>query len=243
MPSQSDVLATSSRPAPLIALVGSDGSGKSTVGEALLAWMRESRPTALCHLGKQTGNIGRAIARWPIVGTRFDKTITAKADKARDPRGPSLLTAIVIYLFSMRRVRRFKRMLKVRARGVAILTDRFPQVEVPGPMDGLGLAMAADAGPVLRWLARRERGHYDWMVAHRPDLVIRLVVDLETALARKPDHRPSSLRTKIADLARLTFNGAPIVDVDATQPLDQVLAQARQAIATTLAMRDGAPVR
>src|SRR5437868_6770188 len=87
-------------PAPLIALVGSDGSGKSTVGEALLAWMRASRPTELCHLGKQTGNIGRAIARWPIVGGRLEKTIRSKADKAHAPRGPNAFTALIIYLFS-----------------------------------------------------------------------------------------------------------------------------------------------
>jgi thymidylate kinase len=221
--------------APLIALVGSDGSGKSTVGEALLGWMREQRPTELCHLGKQTGNIGRAIARWPIVGKSFDTKIAAKADKAKDPRGPSLLTGIAIYLFSMRRVRRFKRMLAVRARGTAILTDRFPQNEIPGPMDGLGLANAQ--GSVLRWLARRERAHYDWMVAHRPDLVLRLTVDFDTAFARKPDHRPSSLKAKIADLAGLKFGGAPVVDIDATRPLDEVLASAKLAITAALAGR------
>ena len=219
--------------APLIALVGSDGSGKSTVGEALLAWMREQRPTELCHLGKQTGNIGRAIARWPLIGQRFEKTLTTKADKVKDPRGPSLLTGFVIYLFSMRRVHRFKRMLKHRAQGIAILTDRFPQNEIPGPMDGLGLTNVH--GPVLRWLARRERAQYDWMVAHRPDLVLRLTVDFDTAFARKPDHRPSSLKTKIADIARLTFGGAPVVDIDASRPVDEVLATAKRAIGKVLA--------
>ncbi|MFT8563426.1 MAG: hypothetical protein ABF742_01810, partial [Acetobacter orientalis] len=39
------------RKTPVIALVGSDGSGKTTVGEALLAWMREQTPTQFCHLG------------------------------------------------------------------------------------------------------------------------------------------------------------------------------------------------
>lgn len=218
---------------PLIAIVGSDGSGKSTVSEALLAWMRERGPTELHHLGKQTGNIGRAIGRWPLVGRRLDRAIGKKAGGARAPGGPGTFTALVIYAFSMRRVRRFRRMLADRRRGIAILADRFPQTAVPGPMDGLGLA-AATGGGLRRLLARRERGHYDWMERHRPDLVIRLNVDLATALARKPDHRPSSLRTKIADVPRLTFAGAPIVDIDATLPLDEVIARAKAAIAAIL---------
>ncbi len=226
--------------APLIAIVGSDGSGKSTVGTELLAWMREQRPTELCHLGKQTGNIGRAIARWPLIGGRLDKAISSKAKSAQKKSGPGAFTALVIYLFSMRRVRRFRRMLAIRGGGVAILADRYPQLEVPGPMDGLGLAGADRSGGLVRALARRERRHYEWMAGYRPDLVIRLNVDLATALARKPDHRPSSLRTKVADVPQLTFGGASIVDIDATEPLESVLQQARQAVTRALAVADDA---
>ena len=218
--------------APLIAIVGSDGSGKSTVGEALLAWMRETRPTELHHLGKQTGNIGRTIARWPLIGGRLDKTIVKQAGGAKNPRGPNAVTAAIIYAFSMRRVRRFKRMLADRRRGIAILADRFPQIAVPGPMDGLGLAKAK--GGVAGMLGQRERRHYEWMEQFKPDLVIRLNVDLATALARKPDHRPSSLETKIGDVPRLTFNGARIVDLDSTQPLELVIEQAKAAIREVL---------
>lgn len=220
-------------PPPLIAIVGSDGSGKSTVGAALLEWMRERRPTELHHLGKQTGNIGRAIARWPVVGPGLDRRIVGKAGGARGGNGPGLFTALVIYAFSMRRVVRFRRMLAARRRGIAILADRFPQTGVPGPMDGLGLAAAASGG-IRRMLAKRERAQYEWMERHPPDLVLRLNVDLATALARKPDHRPSSLATKIADVPRLTFNGAPIVDLDSTQPLDRVIEQAKAAIRPVL---------
>lgn len=224
---------TQAPPAPLIALVGSDGSGKSTVGEALLAWLREQRPTELHHLGKQTGNIGRAIARWPLVGRRLDRSLGRTASTIRTGRGPGLVVALVTYGFSMRRVRRFRRMLADRRRGIAILADRFPQMAVPGPMDGLALATVT-TGRWQRRLAERERALYTWMERHPPDLVIRLNVDLATAMARKPDHRRSSLEAKIRDVPRLTFNGAPIVDLDATQPLDKVIEQAKAAIAQVL---------
>jgi thymidylate kinase len=219
--------------APLIALVGSDGSGKSTVAEALLAFMQAERPTVLHHLGKQTGHIGRAIARWPLFGKRLDSGIAARADFTQQ-RTPGTLAILITYAFSMRRVRRFRRMLADRAEGQAILADRFPQLAVPGPMDGLGLATLADAAGWRGRLAHAEHRHYAWMASHRPDLVIRLNVDLGTALARKPDHRPSTLARKIHDVPLLSFAGAPILDLDATRPLDEVIAQAKAAVAPLL---------
>lgn len=207
------------------------------MGEALLHWMNESRPTALCHLGKQTGNIGRAIGQWPLIGRRATKAIEYRTNKAKDVAGPGLMTAIIIYLFSMRRVRRFKRMLAARERGMTILTDRYPQLEVPGKMDGLGLDVDAKVGALVNRLARMERKHYEWMASYKPDLVIRLNVDLATAIARKPDHRPQSLEIKIRDLSRLTFGGARMVDIDATAPLDAVLDRAKAAITEVLERR------
>lgn len=219
--------------APLIALVGTDGSGKSTVAEALFTWLRDQRPTRLHHLGKQTGHIGRAIARWPLVGRRLDATILRKAGAGPGAEGPDTLGALVIFAVSMRRVRRFRRMLADRRRGLAIIADRFPQAAVPGPMDGPGLGRAGP-GWLPQALARRERAHYAWMAAFAPDLVIRLNVDLATALARKPDHRPSSLQIKIADVPRLTFGSAPVADIDATLPLAEVIAAAKAAVAAAI---------
>jgi hypothetical protein len=129
-------------------------------------------------------------------------------------------------------------MLKLRQAGNLIITDRFPQTEVPGPMDGAGLGNARSTGAV-GWLARRERRKLDAMVAHLPDLVIRLNVSLDVAQARKPDHRPASLARKIDDLSRLTFQGAPIVELDADAPLQEVQNRAKAAIADLLKTRYG----
>ena len=225
---------------PLIAIIGCDGSGKSTVSEEILNWVQGYGPAVAAHLGKQSGNIGRAIAQLPMIGSLLDKFIARKTDSTRaqrEKKTPGLLVALIIYAFSIRRLRRFKRMMAQRHQGLIIVTDRYPQLEFPGAYDGTGLSVAAPGNWFVRWLARRERVLYEWMTSYRPDLVIRLNVDLDTACARKPDHRRELLRDKVAITPQLTFNGAPIVEIDSTQPLAEVLAEAKAAVAKTLAER------
>lgn len=214
---------------PLIAVIGCDGSGKSTVTEALRAWLSARGPVRICHLGKQSGNIGRQIARLPLMGARLDKSIQTKARKAQTDGGPGVLPAMVIYAFSMRRVMRFRRMARLRQEGHAIIADRFPQLARPGPMDGLGLAHASRTG-LVGLLAQAELRRFETMVATTPDLVLRLNVSLDVAVTRKSDHRVTSLARKIADVPHLTFAGAPIVELDAERPLGDVLQEAKAAI-------------
>lgn len=118
------------RKAPIIAVVGSDGSGKSTVSEELLKLMSSYRPTALCHLGKQTGNLRRAMRKHPL-GSKVDSRITKVGASSRQ-KGISFGVALVMFTASMRRVVRFTRMSVLRCMGRAILTDRYPQIVEPG---------------------------------------------------------------------------------------------------------------
>ncbi|MEI9852494.1 MAG: hypothetical protein WDN24_18350 [Sphingomonas sp.] len=60
------------------------------------------------------------------------------------------------------------------------------------------------------------------MAAYAPTLVIRLNIDIETAMARQPDHDEALIARKIATTPRLRFNGAPIVDIDASRPYRDV---------------------
>ena len=58
------------------------------------------------------------------------------------------------------------------------------------------------------------------MASHKPDLVIKLNVDLEIAIT-----------------PQLTFGGAQLVDIDANQPLEQVLVDAEKAITDFMTAR------
>jgi thymidylate kinase len=226
---------------PLIAIVGCDGSGKSTVSEALRDWIGGYGPVVAAHLGKQQGNTGRSLSNLPLVGKSLGRFIEHKASTVRKSqtrnKAPTIFPALVMYAFTLRRVRRFRRMLALRQQGLIVIADRYPQLDFPNAIDGPELSVTAEGSDFVRRLAQREQAAFEWMTSYRPDLVIRLNVDLDTAHTRKPDHRREALGRKIEIIPKLTFGGAPIAEVDASQPLAAVLAAAKAAVSRTLEKR------
>ena len=80
-----------------------------------------------------------------------------------------------------------------------------------------------------------ERALYAEMASHVPTLVIRLHIDVDTVMARKPDHVRALIARKVETVPLLAFNGAPIVDLDATMPYVEELALAKTAVDRVLA--------
>ena len=223
--------------APLIAVIGCDGSGKSTLSNDLLVWVRKQYGPAETHyLGLRSGQMGIWIKTWPLVGPALERVLSKRAGQARTAGEtiPGIATALVIYAFSLLRKRRFRKVLRLRRNGFIVVTDRYPQVDVSGFYDGPGLSAARPDSRIVAALAASERASYERMASFVPTLVLRLNVDAETALARKPDHAIDLLRAKVAATPLLTFNGARIVDLDATMPYAEELALAKKAVADAL---------
>ncbi|MXP25413.1 hypothetical protein GRI39_05065 [Altererythrobacter indicus] len=213
--------------APCVALIGCDGSGKSTLARDLVSLLNRNINTRSVYLGLGTGDFGRRIAKLPLVGgvvSRFLQNKASKAHEGRDKRLPGLATALAMFGLSLTRRHRFREALKYRKKGVQIVTDRYPQAELAGGFDGPGLNSARKGSPLVEYLARREQSIYRQMAAYQPTVIIRLNVDVDTALARKADHERALLEKKIAVLPTLSFAGARIVDIDATRPYGDVLA-------------------
>lgn len=105
---------------PLIAVIGSDGSGKSTVCEHLITVVEKYGAAERVHLGKQAGNVGRAVTKLPLMGKSLHKTIERNQVKtAKKLPGP--VPALVITAFVARRLLRFRHMLACRRRGLIVL--------------------------------------------------------------------------------------------------------------------------
>jgi thymidylate kinase len=217
----------------VFAIIGCDGTGKTTLTHDLLASLRDKGPAERRYMGLVSGEMGDKIKALPFIGVKLEDNLHKKANRALDmeKKLPGLGTALIMYMLSLWRAAQLLRVIRLSRRGVKVIADRYPQVEVPGfHYDGPGLTVHRTDNWLVRKFARQEQKMYEWMAGQKPALVIRLTIDVDTALQRKPDHDIVELRDKISVMPRLTFNGAQLCDIDSTIPYAQVLEAALQAI-------------
>lgn len=217
----------------VIAVVGCDGTGKTTLTADLRIKLGEKRPTVWRYLGLISGESGKKIGNVPLIGVRLEKYLTAKAMRAQDMKKkvPGIVTAMTMHLLSMWRMAHLFLVRNLSRKGILVIADRYPQAEVPGfHYDGPGITAEPSDNWLLHILAAREQKLYNSMAKLKPALIIRLNLDPETAHARKPDHDINELRDKSSILPRLNYNGSNIHDIDASMSYAQVLEEALQAI-------------
>jgi len=231
----------------MIALVGSRGSGKTTVCEALLRWLSPRLEVRGVYFG--SGDGPSSLLRWPLRALQRLLTRSgaapgalpaagdarprgaqerAEGTKARGARtipGFPLVEPVWALLVSREKRRTLKGAWRARANGMVVICDRYPQNEIAGLNDGPFLTRWLEPPRRLfRTLAAWERRPYAWAQMHPPDLIIRLRVSEAMALERRPRTDLAAIRSRLAAIERLTFgDGGRIVDVDADAPLDRVM--------------------
>lgn len=230
----------------LIAVIGCDGAGKSTITQDLKRWLAWKLDADTVYLGVGDGNISPstwALKRLSLAverrrgggGVSAPSTTGAKRSKLKPQallaQGVKDLGVGALNLaFAHERIKKIKAAEALRRDGLILLTDRFPQIQVRGIYDGPRTQRKARATPIRAALADKEEALFEAMTGIKPDLIIRLKITVDVALARKPEHREPEMRRKVAITDELEFPGVRVVDIDATQPLEAVIAQARRAV-------------
>ncbi|EER4165156.1 hypothetical protein F8E98_004711 [Escherichia coli] len=230
-----------STPVRVIAIVGCDGSGKSTLTASLVNELAARMPTEHIYLGQSSGRIGEWISQLPVIGAPCGRYLRSKAahvhEKPSTP--PGNITALVIYLLSCWRAYKFRKMLCKSQQGFLLITDRYPQAEISGfYYDGPGIGVERATGKISMFLAQRERRLYQQMAQYRPELIIRLGIDIETAISRKPDHDYAELQDKIGVMSTIGYNGTKILEIDSRAPYSEVLEQAQKAVSLVAIVSD-----
>lgn len=219
----------------LIAVVGSDGTGKSTLTADLVKNLQQRLPTERRYLGLISGEDGDKIKRLPFIGVWLERRLAAKSDKTQrmSNKPPALWAALIMYGFSVWRAANLRKIIRLAESGVLVISDRFPQAEISGfYYDGPGIGVERASGWLMTRLAASEKRLYQNMALSRPELILRLDVDVDTAFSRKPDHSYEELKDKISAMVRIQYNGSRIIELDARAPYDEVLNKALIAVSS-----------
>ena len=188
----------SSEPGLVIAFVGPEATGKSTLVDESARWLGGMRAVQTIHAGKPPatwltmpihGVLPMIRKLVPRLRTNRLEGHVSETPTAPKPRKIGGLSSLVYALRAVSMAWDRKHLLasarRTADRGTVIICDRYPSATV-GAMDSPRLqtnpAQRGAVAAVYNWLARVEQRLYDQIPP--PDAVLRLTVSVETAKAR-----------------------------------------------------------
>jgi thymidylate kinase len=219
----------------LVAVLGVDGSGKSTVVRSLRSWLGAELDVMPLYFGTGEGRPSLVLLPFkllvPFVRRMFPSKPKGASHGRISDRPPGLLYSVLLSMWaalvSQEKRTKLRAAQRAVSRGLIVVTDRYPQDE----------NIHYNDGPLLHrsrwspdWLRRYEARAYEIAGRMPPDLVIKLDVEPETAARRETDMSPVVIAERIAAVRHLTFPGARVVSVNAEQPLADVLRAVRREV-------------
>ncbi|WP_222262163.1 hypothetical protein [Modestobacter marinus] len=216
----------------LIAVVGGDGAGKSTMVTGLSGWLNGPLDTRVVHLGKPPRGPANLVVKGSIVAARRAGLIrdwlpNYPASEALSEHVPGRTWLLWQLVTAADRRRQHRRARAAAARGDLVVCDRFPLPQVT-LMDGSRTRWVPleRLSPLDRWLVAAEQRCYAAMAD--PDLLVVLRVDPDTAVARKQGVDPAEfVRPRSAEVFAADWSGTRAAVLDASRPAEVVLAEAR----------------
>jgi thymidylate kinase len=211
----------------VVAVVGVDGSGKSTAVRSIRSWLGTEVDVIPIYFGTGDGRPSLLLLPFKllsIVIARLMKTRPKGSSHGhvtdRDP-GPLYSVLLMGWAAAVAMEKRGKLLAARRGadRGLVVVADRYPQNEDPAYSDGPMLHRLKWSP---QWLRRLETRTYELAGRLPPDLVIKLEVPAATLARREPDMNAEVIRQRIEGFRRLAFSGARTVLVNAAQPLADV---------------------
>lgn len=204
----------------IIAFIGQDGAGKSTVTDEVYKWLTWKIDATKYYLGS-----GEHYFSW-------QKTLRAKMKKN------SVVYRIFGNLLTVSNLKEIAKrtnksiclakMYAVKG-GIAIL-DRYPQLSFEGINDGPKIRcnsknkkLSKIARMYISRSAAIEEKYLQKAVEIQPDLVFKMILPPEESIRRKPEESLENVQRKHEIIKQLEFNNARVITIDATQDLREEL--------------------
>ncbi len=215
----------------VIALIGSDGSGKSTTARGLAAWLSPVFTVRRVHMGKPRRSLAWILLRSGIhLGRRLGVAGTEAPAPVGSPDAPvgepGRARQAIEALTARDRWRAATRARRLAARGSLVICDRYPlpEISVDGPRPP---RRDADPRAAPRRLVEIEH-RYHARIA-QPDIVVVLAVAPEVAIRRRPEADPAVIDARAREVLGAPW-AADVAIVDASQSVEAVLADVKRAV-------------
>ncbi|MHA4843645.1 nucleoside/nucleotide kinase family protein [Flavitalea antarctica] len=224
----------------VVAIIGADGSGKSTVIANLQATFRKKIDVYGLYMGR--GKSGeRSWQRRFLKGLKTSYTQYQQPRKSKTKEDiPSthkqsfrynLFKCFEALAVARERRRNLTAIRLAKAKGMLVICDRFPQNQTMGYNDGPALSYLLQSKNILlRFMARYEAKTYQLAEDNPPDLVFKLIANADVIAKRKPSNASlKMLELKIEGIKNLQYAGqCQAIAIDAHQPLNNVLVSVKR---------------
>ncbi len=209
----------------LVAFLGQDGAGKTTVTNIIRKWWSWKMDVQYIYLGS-----GDNYHSWrKTLYKRLPNSSIFKAVKAW------------LQLSKYKKIAKDSLSLikageKFSSKGGLVIFDRYPQVQFPGISDGPKIrSLMPKKLPkvfkmILERFAAKEEQYLIKTTDHCPDIVFKLVIPPEESVRRKPENVLETMIEKHNLIKALQFEGSNVYEIDAMMPLEKELLMIKQTI-------------
>jgi thymidylate kinase len=224
----------------LIAFMGCDGAGKSTLAKSIAKWLAWKFDVVPVYFG--SGDGPSSAVRWPLDAAllayrlackfRSKRRTSGNVDQqghvrnARRGRLYNLAKGVWAIVLAYEKRNKLRKVTKARNRGMIVICDRYPQNQIMGFNDGPLLSHWHNHRiKLIRRIAEWEAAPYRWAEVYPPDLVIKLYVAPEVALQRKPDTGVGEVERRTKAIREILYPPpTDTANINADANWDEVLA-------------------
>ena len=213
----------------LVAIIGGDGSGKTTAVTELHQRLSEDFDVIKVHMGKPSWSwmtiiirgflkIGRSLGLYPFVNEGSEPSIDTNS-----PLFPGYPWLIREVCTARDRYIEYNRARRFATNGGLVICDRFPLTQIK-IMDGPQVervTCSIKANTVIKFLAALEHRYYQRIML--PDLLIVLRVDPEVCAQRKMDETADSVLSRSQEIWDVDWCKTRAHVIDASQSKSQVV--------------------
>lgn len=218
-----------------IALLGGDGSGKSTCAAELYRWLAPNFATMTAHLGRPPRSVFTLVVGALLKVRNALRRSAARDDPDGDPSVFPGYLALLRHVCTARdRYRLYAKVRRFATAGGLVLAERYPIAQnqpLVGPCIRGFVALAPN-----RRLALLLRSAEEWYYRQilPPDLVVVLRVEPEVAVRRKTTEPPDYVRRRARIIWDVDWSATRARVVDAGRPLVEVVTELKTIVWSAL---------